>query len=59
VFKKRNVDTLPRHQSYDYTIQVNLLEGVQLPFRPINNLSQDEVVVLCEYLDENFKKGFI
>jgi hypothetical protein len=48
---------LPKHQPYEYV--VDLVEGAQPPFRPIYNLSQDELVTLCEYIDENFKKWFI
>jgi hypothetical protein len=33
VFEKKNVDTLPEHQPYDFTI--DLEEGAQPPFRPI------------------------
>jgi hypothetical protein len=57
VFKKRNADTLPKHRPYDCTI--NLVEGMQPPFRPIYNLLQDKLVMLCGYLDENLEKGFI
>jgi hypothetical protein len=45
VFEKKNVDTLPEHCPYDYTIDLG--EGTQLPFRLIYNLSQNE---LCSYL---------
>ncbi len=37
VFKKKNVDTLPKHQPYDCAI--NFVEGAQPPFGPIYNLS--------------------
>jgi hypothetical protein len=57
MFEKKNVDTLPKHRPYDCTI--DLVEGTQLPFRPIYNLSQDELTVLREYINENFKKRFI
>jgi hypothetical protein len=32
---------------------------MQPPSKPIYNLSQDEFVALCEYIDENLKKRFI
>jgi hypothetical protein len=32
---------------------------VQLPFGLIYNLSQDELIVFCECINENLKKGFI
>jgi hypothetical protein len=35
------------------------VEGAQPPFGPIYNLSQDELAMLLEYLDENLEKGFI
>ncbi len=57
VFKKKNVDTLPKHRPYDYTIDI--VEGTQHPFGPIYNLSQNELAVLCEYIDENLEKRFI
>jgi hypothetical protein len=56
VFERKNVDILPEHQPYDYAID---LEGVEPPFGPIYNLSQDELLALREYIHENLKKGFI
>ncbi len=41
------------------TIDCTIDFGVQPPFEPTYNLSQDELVVLHEYIDKNFKKGFI
>jgi hypothetical protein len=57
VFKKRNVNTLPKHQPYNYTI--DLVEGAQPPFKPIYNMSQNKLITLYKYFDENFEKGFI
>jgi hypothetical protein len=57
VFEKKNMDTLPKHRPYDYTI--DLMEGMQPPFKPIYNLSQDELAALCKYFNENLKKRFI
>jgi hypothetical protein len=37
VFEKKNVEALSKHQPYDYAI--NFMEGTQLPFGPIYNLS--------------------
>jgi hypothetical protein len=51
VFEKKNANTLPKHRPYDCAI--DLVEGKQPPFRPIYNLSQDKVVVLHEYINEN------
>jgi hypothetical protein len=56
--KKINVDILPKHQLYDFTIE--LVEGApQPPFGTIYNLLQDELATLCEYIYENLKKRFI
>ncbi len=57
VFEKRNANTLPKHPPYDCTI--DLVEGVQPPLGLIYNLKQYELPMFCEYLDENFNKGFI
>jgi len=57
VFEKKNVDTLLKHQPYNCTI--DLEKETQPPFRPIHDLSQDELVAFCKYIDENFEKGFI
>ncbi len=35
------------------------MKGTQPPLKPIYNLSQYELVTLCEYLDENLENGFI
>ncbi|UOH82890.1 hypothetical protein LQV05_005603 [Cryptococcus neoformans] len=57
VFDKKSADTLPEHRSFDHHIP---LENGQNPlFSPIYNLSEKELEALCEYLDENLKKGFI
>jgi hypothetical protein len=57
MFEKKNVITLPEHRPYDCTI--DLEEGAQLPFGPIYNLSQNKIVALCEYINENLQNGFI
>jgi hypothetical protein len=48
---------LPKYQPYNYAI--DLVEGVQPPFGPIYNLSQDELVMFHEYINENLEKEFI
>jgi len=53
---KEKCEHLAQHQPY-YTI--DLVEGVQPPFTPICDLSQDEFVTLHEYFDENLDKRFI
>jgi hypothetical protein len=45
MFEKKNVDTLPEHRPYDYTIDLG--KGTQLPFGLIYNLSQNK---LCSSL---------
>jgi hypothetical protein len=57
MFEKKNINTLPKHCRYDCII--DLEEGAQPPFRPIYNLSQDELATLCEYINENLENGFI
>jgi hypothetical protein len=57
VFEKKNADTLPQHRPYDCGIE--LQEGAQPPFGPIYSLSQNELVALQDYLDENLVKNFI
>jgi hypothetical protein len=55
--RRKNAYTLPKHQPYNCTI--DLVEGVQLPFEPIYNLSQDKLAMLRKYINENLEKGFI
>ncbi len=57
VFEKKNVDTLSKHRPYSCTI--DLEEETQPQFRPIHNLSQDELAAFCKYIHENLEKGFI
>ena len=57
VFEKKNADMLPQHRPYDYGI--DLQEGTQPPFGPIYSLSQNELIALREYLNENLAKNFI
>ena len=57
IFEKKNADILPQHRPYDCGI--DLQEGTQPPFGPIYSLSQNELAVLREYIDENLAKNFI
>jgi len=57
VFEKKNADILPEHRPYDCAI--DLQDGAQPPFGPIYNLSQNELVALKEYIEENLAKNFI
>ena len=57
VYEKKNVDMLPQYRPYDCGI--DLQEGIEPPFGPIYNLSQNELATLWEYLNENLAKNFI
>ena len=48
---------LPKHQPWDH--EIKLQPGKELGFGPIYSLLEKELQVLCGYLDENLKKGFI
>ena len=48
---------LSKHQPWNY--EIKLQPGTEPEFRPIYQLSEKELQVLCEYLEENLKKGFI
>ncbi len=55
VFEKRNVDTLPKHWSYDYTI--DLVEGVQPPFGPSIICYKKNLQHFVNTLMRTLKKG--
>jgi hypothetical protein len=58
VFSKAKADQLPPHRgSLDHSIPLE--EGAKPPFGPIYNLSELELQVLREYIDEHLSKGFI
>ena len=48
---------LPKHQPWDH--EIKLQPGTEPEFGPIYQLSEKELQVLREYLEENLKKGFI
>ena len=48
---------LPKHQPWDH--EIKLQPGTEPGFGPIYQLSEKELQVLREYLEENLKKGFI
>ena len=50
-------DALPKHEPWDHKIP--LVEGKQPTFGPIYQLSEKELQVLKEYLEDNLAKGFI
>src|SRR6266481_9223391 len=57
VFSKSKADKLAGHQLYD--LKITLDEGSTPPFGPIYSLSQEELVALCNFIDENLTTGFI
>jgi hypothetical protein len=48
---------LPKHQPWD--CEIKLEEGKEPPFGPIYQLSEKELKILKEYIQENLAKGFI
>jgi len=48
---------LPEHRQYNCTI--DLQEKIQPPFDPIFNLSQNKLLALKDYIEENIAKNFI
>lgn len=57
VFSKMGAETLPPHQVYKCPIE--LLPGAEIPFGRIFPLTEQELVTLKEYIDDNLRKGFI
>jgi len=48
---------LPPHRPID--LKIELKEGTQAPFRPLYNMSIEELKVLKAYISENLDRGFI
>jgi len=57
VFSRKEADKLPEHRPYDHKIELE--PGKQPGFSPLYGMTQDELKVLRNYLDENLTKGFI
>jgi hypothetical protein len=57
VFSQEKIQTLPEHSKYDYKIDIEL--GKQPPWGPIYKLSEAELKVLREYLDNMLASGKI
>uniref|UniRef100_A0A8C5WGQ2 ribonuclease H n=1 Tax=Leptobrachium leishanense TaxID=445787 RepID=A0A8C5WGQ2_9ANUR len=57
VFEKKGADTLPPHRPYD--CPVDLLPGAPIPYGRLYPLSEPELLVLKDYIDDNLQKGFI
>src|SRR6266481_9684164 len=57
VFSKSKAGKLAGHQPYD--LKITLDEGSTPPFGPIYSLSQEELVALRKFIDENLSTGFV
>jgi hypothetical protein len=57
VFSKSKADTLAPHRPYD--LKINLEEGTAPPVGAVYQLSQSELVILREFIDEHVRIGFI
>jgi len=57
VFSKYKAGKLAEHRPYD--LKINLDEVTAPPFGPIYSLSQEELVALHKFIDENLATGFI
>ena len=57
VFSKSKAGKLADHRPYN--LKITLDGGTVLPFGPIWSLSQEELVALHKFIDENLATGFI
>lgn len=57
VFSEEEANILPEHRKYD--MEIKLHKNTNPPWGPIYNLSENELKVLREYIDDNLAKGFI
>ena len=57
VFSKTKAGVLADHRPYD--LKITLEEGASPPLRPIYSLSQEELLALHKFIDENTAMGFI
>jgi hypothetical protein len=57
VFDQQKTDKLPPYKEYNHKIE--LLLGKLLPAGPLYSMSEDELLVLRKFLEENLSKGFI
>jgi len=57
LFSRELSDKLPPRRPYDHKIP--LIPGAVPPFGPLYGMSQNELLVLKKYLEENLTKGFI
>ena len=61
VFSKSKAGVLADHAPYNLksTLEHTLEEGASPPLRPIYSLSQEELLTLHKFIDENTAMGFI
>ena len=57
VFSKRKADELPEHRPYDHSIEIP--SDASVPFGPVYHLSEPELKICKEYIEEHLRKGFI
>ena len=57
MFSKSKASKLANHRPYD--LKITLDKGTSPPFSPIYSLSQEELVALRKFIDENLATGFI
>ena len=57
IFSKSKAGVLANHCPYD--LKITLENRASPPLRPIYSLSQEELLTLCKFIDENTATGFI
>ena len=57
VFSLAKANSLPPHRDEDHAIELE--PGKTPPFGPLYNLSEHQLKILREYIDENLQNGFI
>jgi len=57
MFSKSKAGKLADHQPYDHKITLD--EGTSPPYGPIYSLSQEELMALHKFIDENLATGLI
>ena len=58
VFSKKLVDVLSSHRKHDHTIKLKL-EIEELSYAFLYNMSEDELLLIKKYLEENLKQRFL
>lgn len=59
VFSEAKADELPNPEQGAWEHAIDTDEGKQPPYGPVYNLSETELVILREYIEENLKKRWI